>query len=127
MGAELDEIKFVINDIPKPLNKTLRMNRYERSHYYHRWYNLVRLHVIKMRPAKPWERVKLQIYVYLPKRRFRDYDGLVGSAKPLADGLTRAGIIKDDNYVVTGQWDVQQFSEPDKAKTRVEVKIQRVE
>ena len=50
-----------------------------------------------------------------------DFDGLVGSVKPVIDGLTRAGVIKDDSWGVVGAWQVDQVFRPKKEGPRIEI------
>lgn len=55
-----------------------------------------------------------------------DYDGLVGSMKPVVDALVTCGILKDDSYKVTGPWDVTQSFRPKKSGELLEVFVTEV-
>ena len=50
----------------------------------------------KQRPAKPYQRASVEITYYFPTRGRRDPDNYSG--KFLLDGLTRAGVIADDDF-----------------------------
>jgi hypothetical protein len=41
-----------------------------------------------------------------------DFDGVVGSCKPVVDALVYAGVLKDDSWNVVGAWKVDQVSGP---------------
>lgn len=57
-------------------------------------------------PVKPIERARITIVRHF--WRTLDYDGLVGSMKPVVDALVSAGVLSDDSYQVTGPWVVTQ-------------------
>ena len=75
------------------------------------------------RPLEPWTLVTIEVEAALPPRRWRDYDGLVASLKPVIDGLVKNKIIIDDNYRVTGPWLVTQveYKEDNDGQTRVTI------
>ncbi len=41
-----------------------------------------------------------------------DYDGLVGSLKPVVDALVSAQVLVDDSYGTLGVWDCSQMFRP---------------
>jgi hypothetical protein len=90
------------------------MNRVMRIHWSqrHRWYRIVGQEVAvlllasKQKPPTPWPRVRITAVRHSP--RSLDFDGLVASLKPAVDALVRCGVMVDDTWQVTGQWDVSQ-------------------
>jgi len=67
---------------------------------------LVENAVKSQRPKIPLE----SCHIKVERLFFRslDWDSCVASLKPVIDGLVHSGIIIDDNYKVTGPWDVTQ-------------------
>lgn len=57
-------------------------------------------------PPTPLKKARITIVRHF--WRTLDYDGLVGSMKPIVDALVDAGVLIDDNYKVTGPWIVTQ-------------------
>jgi len=55
-----------------------------------------------------------------------DFDGLVGSIKPVVDALVTCGILSDDSYKVTGPWDVTQKFRPKKSGELLEIFVTEV-
>lgn len=117
-----------LDGVPEALNVMQRKfrNHHVRHKYNQKWYQAVMLAVRGQVPPEPWTRVKLTVIVTLPPRRFRDYDGLVASLKPIVDGLRIACIIKDDNYKVTGPWDVVQRADITKPDGSVRIIIENL-
>ena len=99
-------ITFKVSGKPERLNKTLQLHWGKRAVLNKRWYDIIHYAVIRKLPPKPLE--KFTIKVVLFNNRHLDFDGSVGSLKPLIDGLERAGVIKDDSYKRTGPWLVTQ-------------------
>lgn len=60
----------------------------------------------KIRPIAPLEACKITIIRY--NYRLLDYDNCVASYKNIIDLIVRENILIDDNYKVTGPWDVSQ-------------------
>jgi hypothetical protein len=56
--------------------------------------------------------------------RYLDYDGLVGSFKPVVDALVSCGVLIDDNWGVTGKWNVDQRFRAKKEGPMLEILIQ---
>ncbi len=114
------KLKFEIPGTPPSLNKTLRLYRHSRNKIYKVWYDSVAMLTVGKRPAKPLESAHIQIIRY--NYRMMDYDGVVGSLKPVVDGLQHAGIIYDDSWKVIGAWHVdQQYIKKGQEKIVVEV------
>jgi hypothetical protein len=55
-----------------------------------------------------------------------DYDGLVGSLKPVVDALVSAGIVLDDRWSVLGAWRVDQRFRPKKQGPLLEIQIEEL-
>jgi Holliday junction resolvase RusA-like endonuclease len=53
-----------------------------------------------------------------------DYDNLVASLKPIADGLTKAGIIKNDSFQTTGRWIVDQTKISKKDVSKIFIRVE---
>lgn len=72
-------------------------------------------------PEKPLEKARIRIV----RHSFRtlDYDGLVGSMKPVVDALVTCGVLQNDTWNVTGQWDVTQEFRPKNAGPLLEVSV----
>jgi len=100
------ELHFKMYGLPKSLNKALRTNRYQRNDDYKFWYDAICEMLADKRPDFPLKRAKIKIVRYF--YRELDFDGLVGSFKPIVDSLIHAGIIIDDNWKCLGSWDVDQ-------------------
>lgn len=107
-------ISFQIDCLPESVNVVQRKFKHpmKRHKYHKQWYDLVYLSSIRQKPKEPWKKIKLSIHVYRHSMHHRDYDGLVGSFKPVVDGLIKTGLIIDDSYKVTGPWEVLQFHDP---------------
>ena len=107
-------IEFELREIPLLLNKLLRLNRHPRNEYNKIWYTRISLATMGKRPRTPLKKVKISVYRF--HERMADYDGVVGSFKPVIDGLVHARIIEDDSFKITGPWDVNQFKVTKKRK-----------
>ena len=59
--------------------------------------------------------------------RTLDYDGLVGSMKPVVDAFVSAGVLKDDSWNVLGIWNVDQKFRSKRDGVMLEVFIKEVE
>lgn len=88
-------MKIVIPQIPKSLNRYAgRQNVWEYRKDKQEWKGLVCLY--SHRPKKPFEKAAVEITYYFKDRRKHDADNYNG--KMILDGLTEAGIIKDDSF-----------------------------
>ena len=71
--------------------------------------------------VQPLDTATVTFTFYIPDKRNRDADNLITSAKPMLDGLVRAGVIADDNLVTIGvpvyKWEMR----PRKPGTRIVV------
>ena len=87
---------YQIPEIPNSLNRYAgRNNVWEYRAEKQRWKDMVML-LCRPRPKKPIERATVRITYYFPDNRRRDPDNYNG--KMILDGLTAAGIIKDDSF-----------------------------
>ena len=102
------QLQFI--ETPKSLNKTLRTHFHGRNSQHKSWQMKVHSETKWQKPPKPLEHARIKII--RNAHRMLDYDGLVGSMKPVVDALVRCGILKDDSYKVTGPWDVTQKFRP---------------
>lgn len=75
-------------------------------------------------PSKPLTKAKISIV----RHSFRslDYDNLVASMKPISDALVSCGVLIDDNYEVTGPWNVTQEFRPKSDGPMLEIMIEEV-
>lgn len=110
-------MKIVIPQIPPSLNKFAgRKNEWEYREQKKYWKDLIC--VSTKRPKEPIEKARVTITYFFPTRIRRDPDNYNG--KFIMDGLTAAGIIKDDSFscielVLKGAYD--------KAKPRTEIEV----
>lgn len=110
---------YTIHQIPPSLNKFAgRENTWEYRGLKQEWKDIVSL-CCRPRPSVPIEKAKVTITYYFPDRRRHDPDNYAG--KMILDGLTNAGIIKDDSFdcielVLRGGYD--------KKNPRTEIEIQ---
>jgi len=92
-----------IPGLPPTYNAINRLHFAKKNKIKDQWVNAVMLSTTGKKPEKPLSNC------YLVLVRFScsmpDYDGLVSGFKHPIDGLVRAGVLVDDNYAITGQWD----------------------
>jgi hypothetical protein len=69
---------------------------------------------------------KAHIRLIRHSHRTLDFDGLVGSLKPVVDSLVSAGVILDDRWSVLGKWDVDQVFRPKKEGNLLEIYVSEV-
>lgn len=107
--------------LPKSLNKSFRAHWGNRHASNNAWDNLVYSQVHDKLPPQPLPKARIRIVRHF--WRTLDYDGLVGSMKPMVDGLVTAGVIESDSWKVLGVWDVTQVFRPKKDGPLLEVSI----
>lgn len=91
-------MRITLKGVPPSLNRFAgRQNSWEYRDAKSRWTQLVwaASRASKDRPAKPMERADVEILYYFPTRSRHDADNYSG--KFLLDGLTKAGVIVDDD------------------------------
>lgn len=87
---------YTIPEIPPSNNKFIgRENRWEYQEIKKQWANLISA-CCRPRPPKPLERAIVTLEYHFKDKRRRDPDNYSG--KMILDGLTAAGIIKDDSF-----------------------------
>lgn len=115
----------VLKGVPPSLNETAgRKNVWEYREAKRYWtqyvWGMCRAH--KGRPKKPYQRAEVEITYYFPTQARHDADNYAG--KFLLDGLTKAGVIIDDDLkhirtIIQGDYD--------KEFPRTEIKITELE
>lgn len=118
-------VTFVVQKIPKSLNKSLGSHYYSRHKDMATWRALVSFAVGSRTPPAPLSRASIRIVRH--SHRMLDYDGLVGSMKPVVDALIDCGVIVDDSWKVTGPWHVTQVFRPKKDGAFIEVSVSEVD
>jgi hypothetical protein len=106
-------ISLSFDTLPKSLNKKLRSHYHRLNRESKAWDLMVEAQTFGKKPHSPLDKATLTITRH--SYRMLDFDGLVGSMKPVVDALVSAGIIKDDSWGVIGPWNITQEFRP-KAK-----------
>lgn len=107
--------------LPKSLNTSFRANKWGRYKADQGWDLLIWEMVKDKLPEVPLSKARITITRNF--YRMLDYDGLVGSMKPVVDALVTAGVLADDNWEVTGPWSVDQKFRAKKAGPLLVVSI----
>lgn len=115
-------LKLQIDWLPKALNKSLRANGFARDRENKAWDTYIAAKTSGKRPARPLPCAEITLIRH--SHRMLDYDGVVGSLKPVVDALVTAGIIEDDSWGVLGAWQVNQIFRPKKLGPLLEIFIQ---
>jgi len=97
------KLEMEIPGLPVSLNVGGNHYHFQRNKERKRWHEEIAYASVGKKPKLPLEKVKLILIRF--SSRTMDYDGIVGSFKPVVDGLIHAGIIINDTIKVTGQWD----------------------
>ena len=113
------ELKIAIHCLPKSLNKKLRSNRFKNNSENKRFDFLIAGMVRGRLPKEPLPKAHIKIVRHF--YRTLDFDGLVGSMKPLVDAIVSAGVLKDDSWSVLGPWEVEQVFRPKSQGPLIEV------
>ena len=91
----MQTFKYIIPEIPPTLNKYIgRENSWEYRNTKAEWLKKISLYCIP-KPRKPLKKAVVTLFFHFKDKRRRDLDNYL---KFVLDGLTEAGIIKDDNY-----------------------------
>ena len=89
-------MKIVLKGCPPSLNRFAgRENSWEYRKEKARWTQAVRIMCLQDRPREPFPFAEVEIMYYFPTRARHDADNYSG--KFLLDGLTKAGVIIDDD------------------------------
>ena len=75
-------------------------------------------------PAEPLSKANITLVRHA--HRMLDFDGLVGSMKPIVDALVTAGVLVDDSWTVLGRWNVDQRFRPKAKGVLLEIMVQAV-
>lgn len=110
--------------LPASTNVQLRTNRYAANRKNKAWDAYIWAETRGKAPPAPLPRATLVITRHA--HRMLDYDGLVGSLKPVADALVYSGIIVDDRWSVLGPWAVGQAYRPAELGGLLEILIEEV-
>ncbi len=110
-----------INVLPTSLNNKLRSHYLKNHKEKKRWDLLIEFETECRKPLSPLPRANLTIIRH--SHRFLDFDGLVGSMKPVVDALVNCKIIADDSWNVLGAWNVHQRFRPKNAGPLLEILI----
>lgn len=103
-------LKLTLHSLPDSLNKALRKNRFKANRQNHKWDFLIAGMCRGKLPPHPLPKAQIRIVRHF--YRTLDYDGLVGSMKPVVDALVECGVIESDSWNVLGVWDVTQVHRP---------------
>lgn len=118
------ELTLSIPMVPLALNKTLRAGKWKNHKQNLQWDAYISAFVCGKKPPLPLEHAVISLQRY--SARTLDYDGLVGSMKPVVDALVTNGILKDDSWKVLGKWDVDQFYRPKKLGPELVIYIRQL-
>lgn len=113
-----------LDTLPKSLNTKLRAHWRSQRREGKGWDILVELHCSRKKPPEPLKRASITIVRH--SYRMLDYDGLVGSLKPVVDAFVSVGVLQDDAWNVLGRWNVDQKFRPKKEGPLLEVLIQEL-
>ena len=100
------ELRIELTELPQSLNKKLRKHWTKNHRENNLWDTLIYQKVFRQLPPTPLKRAKLRIVKHF--WRTMDFDGFVGSLKPVVDALVTAGVLIDDKWDVVGAWEVDQ-------------------
>lgn len=110
--------------LPVSLNRALRGNRAQYFRRNRRWDVLILSMCQRKLPPKPLEKARITLVRH--SWRTLDYDGLVGSMKPVVDALVTAGVLVDDRWSVTGPWIVDQAFRPKKEGDLLTIRVEEI-
>lgn len=111
-------------DLPQSTNSIYGKGWRNRHNNSTKWKLIVGNAIERHLPDSLLERAHLSITFHT--WRFRDYDGLTNSCKPLVDGLKDL-VIVDDSWARTGAWKVDQKFRPKKEGPLIEVWVTEME
>lgn len=114
-------LKIEIDSLPKSLNKKLRSNRFKNHKENLMFDRLIHFKCLNKLPVKPLLKAKVSIIRH--SFRMLDYDGCVGSLKPVVDALVTCGVLSDDSWNVLGAWVVDQKFRPKKLGALLEIEV----
>lgn len=116
-------MKITINGVPPSLNQFAgRQNSWAYRNAKADWTNIVRCLASQQKQGESAFKAKVIITYYFPNARRHDPDNYAG--KFLLDGLTKAGIIKDDSF---DNISLELHGYVDKKNPRTEIEVQKIE
>ena len=122
MKGTMYYLKLELTNLPTSLNKKLRWGAKWKNVSENRfWDNEIRFLTLRKLPPVPLKRAKLKIVKHF--WRTMDFDGFVGSMKPVVDALVSAGILEDDSWKVLQAWEVDQVFRPKKNGPLLQIEI----
>ena len=113
-------MRIVLNGIPPSLNEFLGRNEWNYRSEKSKWTKIawLKARASKERPAQPYEKADVIVTYYFADKRRHDADNYCG--KLFMDGLTKAGVIKDDDFAhITTRF----VGKVDKTYPRTEIEI----
>lgn len=116
--------KIYINQIPKSLNISLRTHYFKSNKQNKVWDRDIKILIGNNLPKEPLKKAKIKIVRHF--YRTLDYDGLVGSLKPVVDAIVDCGVLESDSWNVLGVWDVSQVFRSKKDGPLLEIEIQEI-
>lgn len=117
-------IKLTLSSIPDSLNVKLRTNRHALNRESKKWDFLISQAADGLIPAEPFK--KAQVTMIRHSHRMLDFDGMVGSLKPVMDAIVSTGIVEDDRWGVVGAWTVDQKFRPEKDGPLLEIIVTEI-
>lgn len=117
-------LEFEIEDLPKLYNSINRSHWAVKLKESRKWHNLVKLYSRGYLPTKPLAKVRLTLVRFSSK--CPDPDGLCHSFKHVVDGLQRAEIIANDDYLHIGMPEYKWEKAP-RGKGKIKVKVEEIE
>lgn len=113
--------RYIIDEIPPSNNKFIgRRNNWEYQRIKKYWAVLI-AYSCRPKPEKPFEFAVVKITYYFPDNIRRDPDNYSG--KMILDGLTAAGMIRDDSF---GCIELKLSAKVDRKRPRTEIVITEV-
>lgn len=114
-------LDLTLHCLPKSLNRTLRKHWAAQRREGKNFDFLIAGMCRGKLPPTPLEKAHIKITRHF--YRSLDFDGLVGSLKPVVDALVSAGVLKDDKWAVVGAWTVDQQFRAKKDGPLLEIQV----
>lgn len=118
------KLELTLHSLPKSLNKALRAGRWKNNRSNQIWDLMMAAQCRDKLPVTPL--LKARISIVRHSFRTLDYDGLVGSLKPVVDGLVSCGVLSDDGWNVLGAWQVDQVFRPKKLGPILTISVEEI-
>lgn len=118
---QMYQIDLRLHCLPRSTNKSLRAHWTVQRREGKQFDKMIAELCIGRLPEKPLPKARIRIVRHF--WRTLDYDGLVGSMKPVVDALVSAGMLESDSWKVLGQWDVSQEFRPRKLGPLIEIHV----